>query len=184
MNPSTRITARTASRAIAIAFASLALVATSAQAQGRHFGGGHGGGHFAQGGHFRGGPHGPGFRHGWLGPGLVWGGLGLGIGWGLGAYYGSPRFEVDPGYVITEPPVVYYDSQPLPATTGPVPASAAPSVPDPVIYPRNGQSASKTEADRRECSRWATAQPNATSDASVFQRAIAACMDARGYTLR
>jgi len=54
----------------------------------------------------------------------------------------------------------------------------------PIIYPNNGQSAQKTEADRQECNRWATAQPNAVADAEVFQRAVAACMDGRGYTVR
>jgi hypothetical protein len=73
------------------------------------------------------------------------------------------------------------------APSSPVPpappiASAAP--PEPVIYPRNGQSAAQTESDRRECERWATSQPGAVADASVFQRAVAACMDGRGYSLR
>jgi hypothetical protein len=55
---------------------------------------------------------------------------------------------------------------------------------EPVIYPRNGQSAAQTEADRQECNRWATTQPAAVADAQVFQRAVAACMDGRGYTLK
>ena len=31
--------------------------------------------------------------------------------------------------------------------------------PDPIYYPKNGQSAATTESDRRECNRWATTQP-------------------------
>ena len=54
----------------------------------------------------------------------------------------------------------------------------------PVFYPRQGQSAAQTEAERQECNRWATTQPEAMADASVFQRAVAACMDARGYSVR
>lgn len=57
-------------------------------------------------------------------------------------------------------------------------------IPEPIIYPRNGQSAAQTETDRQECNRWATTQPSALSDAQVFQRATAACMDGRGYTVR
>lgn len=75
------------------------------------------------------------------------------------------------GYVVVEPPAE--------AAT----ASAA-AVPEPVIYPRNGQTAEQTETDRRECNRWATTQPAALNDGGVFQRAVAACMDARGYTVR
>lgn len=85
-----------------------------------------------------------------------------------GSYYAPAGAN---GYVVVEPPAE--------AST----ASAA-AVPEPVIYPRNGQSAEQTEADRRECNRWATTPPSAMNDASVFQRAVAACMDARGYTVR
>ncbi len=75
------------------------------------------------------------------------------------------------GYMVVAPP---------PATETATPAT----LPEPVIYPRNGQSAEQTEIDRRECNRWATTQPAAIQDAGVFQRAFAACMDARGYTVR
>ena len=151
---------RTTLRALAVAAALLAL-GTAAQAQGHGFRGGH----FAHGG-------GPGFAHGgYYGPrygygygrGLVWGGLGLGLGLGLAGYYGSPWYA-DRGYVVVNPPVVYGESQP-------------------VIYPRNGQDAARIDADSNACSQWAGAQPNATVDAGVFRRGIAACMDARGYTL-
>jgi len=64
-----------------------------------------------------------------------------------------------------------------------VPAPIKPP-PTPVIYPRNGQSPAQTEVDRQECNRWATTQQAALLDADVFQRAVAACMDGRGYTVR
>lgn len=180
---------RTAVRTLAITFTALALAAGSAQAQGRHGGfGGHGGGgggaHFVgHGGYGHGGPgywRGGGYR-GW-GPGLVWGGIGLGLGLGLGSYYGSPYYPtyVYPDVVVSPPPVVYYQQQAVPAS----PAPASRSAPDPVVYPRNGQSAAQTEADQQDCNRWATTQRNAMADASVFQRATAACMDGRGYTIR
>ncbi|MFA6262652.1 MAG: hypothetical protein WC760_14400, partial [Bacteroidia bacterium] len=66
----------------------------------------------------------------------------------------------------------------------PQPVSVPSTKPDPEIYPRNGQSAQQTEGDRQECNRWAVTQPSAVADASVFQRAVEACMDGRGYTMR
>ena len=60
----------------------------------------------------------------------------------------------------------------------------APAAAEPIFYPRGGQSAAQTEADRRACNSWATTQHNAMNDASVFQRATFACMDGRGYTAR
>jgi hypothetical protein len=102
------------------------------------------------------------------------------------------------GYVVVAPPA---DSDPFQtqiitsasANTWPAsPASASVVVStsqlrspaDPIIYPRNGQSPEQTEADRQDCNRWATSLPSALSDAQVFQRAVAACMDARGYSVR
>ena len=90
-----------------------------------------------------------------------------------GAYY-APYGSG--GYVVVAPPPGADEAQPA------APPPKAP--PDPIIYPRNGQNAQATEADRQECNRWATTQPSAMSDASVFQRAVAACMDGRGYTVR
>ena len=155
----------------------LALSALPADAQSRH------GGWQARGSHGQGHGH---WGHG-SGAGWVWGGLGIGLGLGLelgsyhapyygpsvGPYYGYPVYTPVP------PPVVVYNE--LPAAPR-VPAVAA--RPDPVVYPRNGQSAEQTEADRQACNRWATTQQNAMQDGSVFQRATEACMDGRGYTLR
>jgi hypothetical protein len=159
-----------------LALASLALVA-GAQAQG-YRGGGGGGGHTAHaggsGGHFHGGYRG-GYRGGFRGAphwayarGGFWPYWGLGIGLGGYYYYGAP------GYIVDDAPVVYGNPQPVPAY----------APPQPVIYPRNGQDAAQVDADSNACSEWAGKQPNASVDASVFQRAINACMDARGYTVR
>jgi hypothetical protein len=145
-----------------------------------HGGGGFRGGHGFHGGHSRGG----------FWPGPFWGGLGLGLGigaigyygaYGYDGYYGYPPYVVsdDPGYVVVDPPVtgnvVRSAGQPVPAVS---------SAPDPIFYPKNGQSAAKTDADRQECNRWATTQAGAMSDASIFQRATFACMEGRGYTVR
>ncbi len=170
-------------RALVLACASLGLIG-SAQAQGH---GGHGfggGGHYAHGG-YGGGYHGGGYRGGYRGGhGWGWGGLGLGLGLGVGlglagyygnSYYANPYYA-DPGYVVVDPGPTYVQSQPVPA---PISAPV-----QPLIYPRNGQSAAQMDADGNACSQWAGKQANAQVDPSVFQRGMAACMDARGYTVR
>ena len=113
-----------------------------------------------------------------------------------GVYY-APMPSL--GYVVVAPPadpdqVQTITSSSANVVTAPGMGTSSSSVvvstanyrafPEPVIYPRNGQSPEQTEADRQECNRWATTQPAALSDAQVFQRAVAACMDARGYTVR
>ncbi len=99
---------------------------------------------------------------------------------------GVPYYYADGVYYAAVPGQGYQVVGPPPGADAaqPGPTAAAPTRPEPVIYPRNGQSAQQTEADRQECNRWATTQPAALADADVFQRAVAACMDARGYTLR
>jgi hypothetical protein len=118
-----------------------------------------------------------GYGHYWGHPGRVWAGVGLGI--GLGAvYYGAPWYYGRPwypGYVVEPAPVYEIASPPPPAAKAP---------PEPIFYPRNGQSAAQIEADRRACDRWAMTQPSAMADAGIFHRATLACMDGRGYTSR
>lgn len=171
-------------RTLAIAAGALALACTGAQAAphgggGWHGGGGgHGGGWHGGGGwHEHGGWHG-GYRGGW-GFDPFWGfGLGLGV-----AALASPLYYDQPDVVYVNPPV-YYPPVPVYSPPAPTYAPPAPAVPDPIFYPRNGQSAAQTEADRQDCNRWATTQPKAMADASVFQRATFACMDGRGYSAR
>lgn len=86
-----------------------------------------------------------------------------------GVYYAPAGAD---GYVVVAPP------------PGADTAQVAPALPEPVIYPRNGQSAEQTQVDRRECDAWALTQPGARADASVLRRAFTACMDGRGYTVR
>ncbi len=155
-----------------LAASALAVAAVPAEAGGRHGGSGaYRGGHAGHGG------------WGWSRPVV-----GVGIGIGLGAYYGG---YWGPGYGVYlpygyAPGVVVVDASAPAATyaTPPTQPAARSGPPDPVIYPRNGQSPAQTETDVQECNRWATTQQAAMADASVFQRAVAACMDARGYTLR
>ncbi len=149
----------------ALLAASLAALSLPAEAGGRH-GGGHG---HRWNGHHR--------HHHHPHPGVV-----LGIGLGLGAaaiwhhHHAHPAAVWGPAPVyVTPPPVVYSYADPAPVL---------PRAPDPVIYPRNGQSPAQTEADRQDCNRWATTHPGAMAEASVFHRATIACMEGRGYTVR
>ncbi len=101
------------------------------------------------------------------------GGWGLGLGLMLAAPLVWPS-------VVYEQPVVVVPARPEPAAV----IAVAPSRPEPVVYPRDGQDVQQTEADRQACDRWATTQPAALADAAVFMRAVEACMDGRGYTMR
>jgi len=144
---------------IAIPVLILGLCAAPSQAQrahGSHWGAGHAwnGGRIHHGGH-----------RGWSGVGI-----GFGFGWAPG-YWGDPWM---PGYVIVPPEVIY---------VSPTTMIEAPLPPEPVISPRNGQSPAQTEADRRDCNRWATTQPSAMADTREFNRAAAACMEGRGYAV-
>ncbi len=159
--------------------------------QGGGYRGGHGGyrSYGGHGGYGHRGYGGYGHRgYGWGAAPLFLGALGLGL--GLSAYYGSPAYAAYPDYVYVEPQPVWRTEPPL-AALAPPPAPAPGSstqaqaaLVDPVIYPRSGQSAAQLDKDRHECVQWAAAQPRALADASVYQRAILACMDGRGYTLR
>jgi hypothetical protein len=121
--------------------------------------GGHGS-HGGRGGYYRGGG-------GW--------GWGIGLGIGAGLLLAQPWNYAPPTTVIIEQP---------PQAVALPPAPPQPLRPEPVIYPRNGQSAQQLEADRQDCNRWATTQPAALNDSSVFMRAVDACMDGRGYTTK
>ncbi|WP_290641011.1 DUF6515 family protein, partial [Aquabacterium sp.] len=107
---------------------------------------------------------------------------------GVPYYYANGvYYAVSPGqgYVVVQPPVGAESAQPVaPVAVAPAPVAVPKAPPVPVIYPRNGQSATQTEADKQACNRWATTQAAALADAEVFQRAVAACMDAHGYTVR
>jgi hypothetical protein len=141
--------------------------------------------HAAGGGWHGGGWHGGGW-HGHGGCCYYGGGWSVSVGVGPWWYGGYPYYYpyypyyygYYPGYVVG----TGYPAATAPPPQGNEPAPTSP--PEPVIYPRNGQSAEQTEADRRDCDRWAMTQPRAMADADVFHRATLACMDGRGYTVR
>ena len=195
--------ARTLPIAAAIGVSAALVCGPAAARRGRGGGGGgvwHGGAGGWHGGygHYHGGYRGYyyGGYPGYYWPGAFWGGVGIGIGIGAVGYYGGyyggyypPYYDayydaplvVGPTYSTGSPtystvdPVAQRSGQPVPHTS---------TAPEPIFYPRNGQSAEATESDRRECNRWATTQRGAMGDASIFQRATFACMEGRGYTVR
>ena len=170
---------RTLRRSLAIAAGALALACGGAQAAPGGWHGGGGGGWHGGGGGWHGGGHAV-YRGGW-GWDPFWGfGVGLGV-----AALTAPYYYDQPTVVYANPPVYYppttvYATPPSTVYAAPATAGAA----EPIFYPRSGQTAAQTEADRRACNSWATTQPNAMNDASIFQRATLACMDGRGYTGR
>lgn len=87
------------------------------------------------------------------------------------------------GYVTVAPPPQDVPVQPVVVQPPVVAAPAPPPPQELILYPRNGQSAQQTQTDRGECMQWASAQPNGT-DPATFQRALAACLDGRGYSTR
>jgi hypothetical protein len=100
------------------------------------------------------------------------------------AVVGAP--SLPGGVAAAQPMAPASPGVPMPApvsTPVAAPVPMAQALQQMVIYPRNGQSSATAEADRLECNRWAATQPQAI-DPGVFSRAIAACLDGRGYTVR
>ena len=103
-------------------------------------------------------------------------------------YYYSPYYAPPP-VVIREDPPVYV--QPAPS----VPPSASGRI---FVYPRQGQSDELQAKDRYECHSWAVGQTHyeptrltgVTPETQLnqmradYQRAMGACLDGRGYTMK
>jgi hypothetical protein len=113
--------------------------------------------------------------------------------WVRGApyYYADDTFYVwrpdERGYEVTEPP------------EGPAADAASPSGPDDVfVYPKNGQGEEQQATDRYECHSWAVRQAGfdptqplggvdesqVSSKRADYRRAEAACLEARGYSVK
>jgi hypothetical protein len=163
---------------------------------GRYWGGGYWGGRFW-----------PGTRYGanfvWFYPVLP---FGFATYWWGGVpyyYYNSAYYLWDPsynGYVATDPPpVAGTDESGSSADNGVVSNDAAAATSgagggaaDIYVYPRNGQSDQQTADDRFECHKWAVSQTgfdptrseNTQGTVDDYRRAIGACLDARGYTVK
>jgi hypothetical protein len=86
------------------------------------------------------------------------------------------------GYVVAEPP-----GDPNAPAQPPPPGSQE----DLIIYPKNGQSSEQQAADRYECHRWAKSQTGfdptvagSGGDRNNYNRAMSACLQARGYEVK
>lgn len=100
------------------------------------------------------------------------------------------------GYVVTQPPASSnVMTQPPTGSSVPTPSSS----PDQFyVYPKKGQSPEQQAKDRYECHRWAVgktgfdpSQPSGnlsgsdlTAKRADYRRAIEACLDARGYSVK
>lgn len=106
---------------------------------------------------------------------------------GIPYYYADNvyyRWDADQsGYIVGDPP----------AGAGETTANAGPAG-EPFVYPKNGQSAGQLATDRYECHRWAADQsgfdPTRTGSndnagkRADYERAQAACLEARGYSVK
>jgi len=113
-----------------------------------------------------------------------------------GVYYvWSPDYGE---YVVTDPPPV---TGGVAEGAAPPPAAQAPpgdsrGAMSLYVYPKNGQSEQQTASDRYQCHQWAVSQTgfdptNSASDTQAatatpenYKRAVTACLEARGYSVR
>lgn len=129
------------------------------------------------------------------------GGYRGGWGWGwwpwvIGGAIIGESLAWSPYYYPPPPPVVVQTTPPI--TSGNTTAAPQPSVVASggklFIYPRNGQSEQQQVDDRYQCHQWAVNQagydPTQTSGSGTspnyadYQRAMGACLDARGYSVK
>ena len=113
-------------------------------------------------------------------------------------YGGEQGYEVveapgDPSAAIAGPQGPEYPGAPPPAANGPPPEGE-----DLFIYPQNGQSPDQQATDRYECHKWAASQsgfdptqagggvaPDQTvAKGADYRRAMRACLEGRGYSVR
>jgi hypothetical protein len=165
----------------------------------------HGGGGRAYLGHFSGrtGPYGGGFRSGFRGGfgyyrGRGWDGLGYGLFFdSLPLYYSTlwwsdvPYYYADANYYPWDSAMSAYES---------VSAPSEATVTELFAYPKNGQNTEQQTQDRSECRGWAAQQTGfdatqagetvvvaavtATTRRQDYLRAEAACLEARGYSVK
>ena len=116
---------------------------------------------------------------------------------GVPYYYANEVYylQTPDGYAVVNPPAGAIVTTPAPA---PPPPSSSPPGEKAFIYPRQGQSEKQQATDRYECHRWAAGQtgydptqpPPSLPEAQLgqkrgdYQRAQAACLEGRGYTVK
>lgn len=116
---------------------------------------------------------------------------------GIPYYYANETYytETPGGYVVVEPPQDQGEVSEAPPDTQQSNESTENKM---FIYPRKGQSEEQQAKDRYECHTWAVGQANydstimpsgmpadqITQKRADYQRAIASCLDSRGYTAK
>ncbi|MDE2447478.1 MAG: hypothetical protein KGO22_00800 [Gammaproteobacteria bacterium] len=115
-----------------------------------------------------------------------------------GVYYvWSPDYAQ---YVVTDPPPaggeVPEDAAPPPGAAQAAPGGDTRGAMSLFVYPKNGQSQQQTDGDRYQCHQWAVGQTgfdptNSASDTQAstatpenYKRAVTACLEARGYSVK
>lgn len=113
-------------------------------------------------------------------------------------YYGTPYYYANEVYYVRRPAGGYVVVDRPSGTPDRVEAAPASAGDDFYTYPRNGQSDERQARDRYECHRWAVGQTGfdptqvqggvratqAAAGRSDYLRAITACLEGRGYTVR
>ncbi|MDB6088354.1 MAG: hypothetical protein JWN85_1138 [Gammaproteobacteria bacterium] len=120
---------------------------------------------------------------------------------GVPYYYANDVYYTQgpDGYAVVDPPsegeiVTTPPGAPPPPAAG----SAGGEAEDFFIYPKNGQSDAQQAADRYQCHRWGTTQTGfdptqptggvppqqAAQKRAEYRRAMSACLEARGYTVK
>lgn len=112
-------------------------------------------------------------------------------------YYANDVYYVraPDGYEVVAPPPADAIVEQPPANPAPsvaaAPPPSAPAATQVFAYPREGQSDEQTSRDRSDCHRWAVGQTGsdaattgAPSVSADYRRAITACLEGRGYTVR
>ena len=146
--------------------------------------------------------------HVYLGWDFPWFLATLPIGYSTYWWGGVPYYYTQGVYYVWNPDYGQYVVSDPPPVTGAVEEGAAPppGAQQPsgdtrgamslFVYPKNGQSQEQTDSDRYQCHQWAvgqtgfdptnTANPSQASTATPqnYKRAVTACLEARGYSVK
>jgi hypothetical protein len=159
--------------------------------RGGYWRGGYGRGGYWRGGYGRGGYWRGGYW-GWWAPWAVIGGAAV-----LAPYYYDPYYDSYYNSAYYEP-VPMVDQEQRSVYTQPSPSVSSSMAERIFIYPRNRQSEELQAKDRYECHRWGVSQTGYDPTQSTsgmpraqlnqmradYKRAMSACLDGRGYTMK
>ena len=106
-------------------------------------------------------------------------------------YFGGiPYFYASGAYYIWNDRYRSYEVVDQPGSIADMQEQPLAEAKDIFVYPNHGQSTEQTSRDRYECYLWAVKQtgfdPSAgePGDANAYQRALGACLEGRGYTVK